>query len=102
MSVPVTNLRWPLPVVAWSRALVSGQRLKSGHGCLQPSTKSQPLDHQEPAASEKALAFQLRKNELPLKRQKVAKPVKCLLEGKSTVCVNRHMGGLKERVVLSR
>lgn len=27
------------------------------------------------------------------------KQVKCLLEGKSEVCVNRHMGGLKERVM---
>ena len=50
--------------------------------------------------SDKALALQLYRNRIPTK--KVVKQVKYLLgEKRSTVCVDRHTGRLRERVTPS-
>ena len=51
-----------------------------------------------PVVSDKALSLWLCRKEFP-QRQQVGN--KCLLVGKSIVSIERHMGGLRERVVPS-
>lgn len=69
-----------------------GQRLRSGWG--SEDTESWPLDHQGEWPVTRPWALWLRRNDF-LQRREVVKQEKCLL-GRKRVCVDRHMGGLKE------
>lgn len=50
----LSDLGWPQPAVTWSKILIPNQRLRSGLD--SESTKSWPLDYQEPVVKDKALA----------------------------------------------
>lgn len=86
-----SDLRWPQPAMTWSGAWVPSWGLKLGSGGWKYQIVAT-----RPVVSDKRPGLQLRRTEFP-QRKRVVRQVKYLRWEKSTVCVDRPMGRLRER-----